>query len=75
MVESGELGQVYHVRHRHLMRSTFIEYNPRGSWAHSRKQAGGGPLFDWGSYDLSFHLGVLGDAPELLASDPSHAPA
>jgi predicted dehydrogenase len=38
---------------------------PQGAWAQSKKQAGGGPLFDWGVYDLSFHLGVLGDRPEI----------
>jgi predicted dehydrogenase len=64
IVESGEIGHVYYVHHNHLTRSTFIEYNPRGAWAHSRKQAGG-PLFDQGVYDLSFHLGVLGDKPEF----------
>jgi len=64
IVDGGEIGDVYHVHHNHLTRSTFIEYNPRGAWAHSRKQ-GGGPVFDWGVYDLSFHLGVLGDRAQL----------
>jgi predicted dehydrogenase len=27
--------------------------------------AGGGAFFDWGEYDLSFLLGVLGDRPQL----------
>lgn len=29
------------------------------------KLAGGGPFIDWGVYDLSFHLGLLSDAPKL----------
>jgi predicted dehydrogenase len=65
LIDSGRLGQVYHIHHRHLMPSTFVEYNPKGAWAMDKRQAGGGPFFDWGVYDLSFHLGVLGDAPQL----------
>jgi len=65
ILDSGEIGEVYHLRHRHLMRSTFIEYNPRGAWALDRAQAGAGPVFDWGVYDLSFHLGLLGDVPQI----------
>jgi predicted dehydrogenase len=65
LIASGAIGKVYHVHHTHLMRSTFIEYNPKGAWALRRALAGGGPFFDWGVYDLSFHLGVLGDRPQL----------
>ncbi len=65
LIAQGTIGQVYHIHHCHLMRSTFIEYNPKGAWALSKKLAGGGPLFDQGVYDLSFHLGVLGDKPRL----------
>ena len=65
IVEGGELGRVYHIHHNHLMRSTFIDYNPRGRWALRKELAGGGPFFDWGVYDLSFHLGILGDRPKL----------
>jgi predicted dehydrogenase len=65
IIAAGTLGDVYHVAHTHLTRSTFIEYNPRGTWALRRDEAGGGPYFDWGVYDLSFHLGVLGDRPSL----------
>lgn len=65
LVESGRLGEVYHVHHVMLSPDTFLDWNPAGRWALDRAQAGGGPLFDWGEYDLSFHLGVLGDAHEL----------
>lgn len=65
MIDSGKLGEVYHIHHNHLMRSTFIEYNPRGTWATNKKLAAGGPFADWGVYDLSFHLGLLNDVPQL----------
>ena len=31
----------------------------------NKKLAGGGPFVDWGVYDLSFHLGLLNDVPQL----------
>lgn len=66
-IAEGRLGTVYHIHHRHLSRGTFIEWNPRAAWAMNRALAGGGPFIDWGVYDLSFHLGLLDDRPELLA--------
>lgn len=65
MIDEGKLGEVYHIHHNHLMRGTFIEYNPAGAWAHQKQLSGGGPFIDWGIYDLSFHLGVLGDRPQI----------
>jgi predicted dehydrogenase len=65
MIDDGKLGEVYHIHHNHLMRTTFIEWNPNGAWAMNRKLAGGGPFADWGVYDLSFHLGLLDDLPQL----------
>jgi predicted dehydrogenase len=67
MIESGKLGEIYHIAHRHLGQGTFIEYNPDALWSMSRELAGGGPFIDWGEYDFSFHMGVLGDAPELVS--------
>lgn len=67
LVESGKLGEIYHIHHNHLTRSTFIEWNSKGAWAMNKALAGGGPFIDWGVYDLSFHLGLLDDKPELLA--------
>lgn len=66
IIDSGKLGQVYHIHHNHLSRGTYIEYNPKGVWAMNKKLSGGGPFIDWGVYDLSFHLGLLDDRPELL---------
>lgn len=67
MIDSGLLGEVYHIHHNHLIRTTFIEWNPKGSWAMNKDLAGGGPFVDWGVYDLSFHLGLLDDQPELIS--------
>jgi len=68
LIDSGKLGQVYHIHHNHLARGTFIEWNPKGGWAMNKALAGGGPFIDWGVYDLSFHLGLLDDRPELLSA-------
>ena len=65
MIDSGRLGEVYHIHHNTLSRGTFIEYNPNGAWAMNKKLAGGGPFADRGVYDLSFHLGLLDDVPKL----------
>jgi len=65
LIDTGAIGEVYHIHHNHVMRSTFIEYNPKGTWSLKKELAAGGPFVDWGVYDLSFHLGVLGDKPNL----------
>ena len=67
MIDSGALGEIYHIHHQHVARQNRpgIEFHPIAKWFLDRSKAGGGPLFDWGVYDLSFHLGILGDVPEL----------
>jgi predicted dehydrogenase len=67
IVDSGRLGEVYYIHHNSVWRQNRpgIEFHPRAKWFLNRAIAGGGPLFDWGVYDLSFHLGILGDVPEL----------
>lgn len=67
LIESGQLGDIYRVHHQSVSRQgrPGIEFHPEGKWFLDRSKAGGGPIFDWGVYDLSFHLGVLGDRPEL----------
>ena len=65
MIDDGKLGQIYHIHHNTLSRTTFIEYNPKGAWAMNKKLAAGGPFADRGVYDLSFHLGLLNDVPQL----------
>ena len=42
-----------------------MESNVAATWFVNKKLAGGGPAFDWGVYDLSFPLGILGDAYSL----------
>jgi predicted dehydrogenase len=67
LISSGVLGEVYHIHHQSVKRQERpgIEFHPVAKWFLDRSRAGGGPLFDWGVYDLSFHLGVLGDGPQL----------
>jgi predicted dehydrogenase len=67
IIDSGKLGEIYHIHHNTLGRGTFIEYNPAGAWAMNKKLAGGGPFADRGVYDLSFHLGLLNDVPNLTS--------
>lgn len=72
MIDSGKLGEIYHIHHNHLGRGTFIEYNPNGAWAMNKKLAAGGPFADLGVYDLSFHLGLLDDVPQLKSLQSFH---
>ncbi|MFP4547395.1 MAG: Gfo/Idh/MocA family protein [Fidelibacterota bacterium] len=65
IIDSGKIGEVYHIHHNAVSRGTFIEWNPAGTWAHQHEKAGGGAFVDWGVYDLSFHLGLLNDKAEL----------
>jgi predicted dehydrogenase len=72
IVDSGKLGTIYHIHHNHLSRTTYVEWNPNGAWAMDKKLAGGGPIIDWGVYDLSFHLGLLDDVPQLKSLRSFH---
>jgi predicted dehydrogenase len=67
LIDTGALGEIYHIHHQSVRRQNRpgIEFHPIASWFLDKSRAGGGPLFDWGVYDLSFHLGLLGDQPEL----------
>lgn len=67
IVDSGMLGEIYRIHHQSIARQgrPGIEFHPAAKWFLDRSRAGGGPMFDWGVYDLSFHLGVLGDRPGL----------
>ena len=67
LIDSGRLGEIYHIHHNNLTRSTFIEWNQAGAWAMNKQLGGGGPFIDWGVYDLSFHLGLLDDRPQLTS--------
>ena len=61
-IRSGQLGEIYFIHHNGR---PGIEYHPSAKWFLNKELAGGGPMMDWGVYDLSFHLGLLDDAPEL----------
>jgi predicted dehydrogenase len=67
IIDAGVLGEIYHIHHNSIWRQNRpgIEFHPTAKWFLDRSRAGGGPLFDWGVYDLSFHLGVLGDRSDL----------
>ncbi len=65
LIKNGEIGKIYHIDHTHLSHGVFTEYNPKAKWALDKLKAGGGPFLDWGVYDLSFHLGLFDDKPEL----------
>lgn len=67
LIASEALGVIYYVHHQGVQRQSRpgIEFHPIAKWFLDKSKAGGGPLFDWGVYDLSFHLGLLGDLPEL----------
>jgi len=67
LIEEGKLGEIYFIHHNSIWRNNRpgIEYHPTAKWFLNREIAGGGPLFDWGVYDLSFHLGILNDLPSL----------
>lgn len=67
LIDSGALGEIYHIHHQGVKRQSRpgIEFHPIALWFLDKSKAGGGPLFDWGVYDLSFHLGLLDDMPEL----------
>jgi predicted dehydrogenase len=71
-IQSGKLGQVYHVHYNFLVPETFIEYNPDGAWAMRKKTAGGGPFMDFSVYELSFLLGVLGDRHNIRQVNAFH---
>lgn len=70
LIDHGKLGTVYHIHHCETDRQSRpgIEYNPSATWFLSRTQAGGGPLLDWGVYDLSFHLGLVNE-PQFLGAE------
>lgn len=67
IIDSGALGEIYSIHHSSVARQNRpgIEFHPPAKWFLDKSLAGGGPLFDWGVYDLSFHLGVLGDSYDL----------
>jgi predicted dehydrogenase len=72
LIDSGILGEIYYIHHNSVAMQSRpgIEYHPSAKWFLDRSKSGGGPIMDWGVYDLSFHLGVMSDRPELTAVNP-----
>lgn len=72
LIHSGKLGSVYYIHHNSVAMQSRpgIEYHPSAKWFLDKSQAGGGPLMDWGVYDLSFHLGLLDDSAQLKSVTP-----
>jgi len=68
IIDSGKLGDIYYIHHNSTFRQGRggIEYHPAAKWFLNKAIAGGGPMLDWGVYDFSFHLGIMGDKPELI---------
>lgn len=56
-VDSGELGEIYHIRAWWIRRRG---YPTKGSWFTTRALSGGGPLMDIGSHLLDRTLHILG---------------
>ncbi len=71
IIDSGKLGDIYFIHHNAIARQSRpgIEYHPSAKWFLDKDIAGGGVLFDWGVYDLSFHLGILNDTPQLESAN------
>ncbi|MFP4061040.1 MAG: Gfo/Idh/MocA family protein [Bacteroidales bacterium] len=71
LILSGKLGDIYYIHHNSVTMQgrPGIEYHPAAKWFLDKSIAGGGPLLDWGVYDLSFHLGLLDDKPELKSAN------
>jgi predicted dehydrogenase len=69
MIDSGMLGEIYFIHHSSAARQSRagIEYHPTAKWFLNKAISGGGPVLDWGVYDLSFHLGILSDLRELIS--------
>ncbi len=69
IIDSGILGYVYFIHHNSVARQSRpgIEYHPKAKWFLDKSLSGGGPVLDWGVYDLSFHLGILSDVHDLVS--------
>lgn len=62
MVAREHIGTVVHVEQRSTRRMfrNGIEYQPQSPWFLNYSQSGGGPVLDWGVYDLAVARAVVG---------------
>lgn len=72
-ISTGALGKIYYIHHNAVARNgrPGIEYHPEAKWFLDKSISGGGPMLDWGLYDLSFHLGLLDDRVEMASVESS----
>jgi len=63
IIDSGKLGRIYHINQVSVNRQgrPGIEYNPAAKWFIQKDKAGGGPLYDWGVYDMMTLLSLVGN--------------
>lgn len=64
ILATKKIGEIYAISHITLQKNSRpgVEYNPEAKWFLDKKISGGGPIVDWGCYDLSFYTGLLGDS-------------
>jgi predicted dehydrogenase len=65
LLSRGVLGEVFHIRQFAAVSTTFVEYNPSAAYWANDPAMMGHPILDWGVYDLSFHLGLFDDKPQI----------
>ncbi len=70
VVESGELGKIYHARCEWMRRAGIPAL---GSWFVNKEMSGGGPLIDLGIHILDYTLALMGEPKVLSASAVTHA--
>jgi predicted dehydrogenase len=63
IIDSGELGDIYHIYISGISRRSRpgLDYHPAAKWSLQKSQAGGGALLDWGIYDLNILFGLIED--------------